>query len=602
MVSRQVMAELGALLEDEPAPPAPPESVPRSVALLLESLGDEVGGPGHRIPRAKVADDLGNQILDLLWEPIAEIDGPRIEKRLTKLRHLFDEVPTGPPACALLKRLSTSGDLIADFDYRLSRQSRTELRQGLRDRCGQTLPPDPPDPVVPDPKPDSKVDPKPPQKPTDPTKPAVRLLETIGEFELKTEERRIKTLEKFEIYAWLEASLQIGFEGTDAERAVIKTRWQNGEFKPEMEVELTDVLGVDFEGEWDKKPELRMKRDIAINDRFTLTPKAKLNPLEPFELEGSVSTPGFPLSIGGVGFKIKGEIKGIAVVRLAWRRLIKKKVKERLKDAIRDLGKKLVDFFASKFVKDRLRQILIAVAGLMLVKLLFDDDDKPSKDDPMATPPDPKDVLGFDPVLSVAQGQDSARKRLLEEAREYRNAFAIAFGDTLSQLARPDWRQRLAAMTTFKVYGFVNLPKAAPDDAKAWRIWAVDADKRRYDSVDLRDDAYVRRFRTNEAALMWAVLAFLVRGGQTEDSIKTAIATAHQQATAAGMAAAVMQVKSMIERETYEFKDEKGRKQTRSGVLTWDEMAAAARAAEPDDLTRQRRLARLVTDVLPRLQ
>jgi hypothetical protein len=68
------------------------------------------------------------------------------------------------------------------------------------------------------------------------------------------------------------------------------------------------------------------------------------------------------------------------------------------------------------------------------------------------------------------------------------------------------------------------------------------------------------------------------------------------------MAAAVMQVKSMIERETYEFKDEKGRKQTRSGVLTWDEMAAAARAAEPDDLTRQRRLARLVTDVLPRLQ
>jgi hypothetical protein len=315
MVSRQLMTELGAYLDQEIEPSAHSERLPDSLALLFEAnpfptdpagiddeafaspgLGQEVNGPGHRIPRAVVADDLGNRILDLLWEPIAETDAVRIQKRLAKLRHLFDEVPTGPAACALLERLSTGGDLIADFDYRLSRKSRADLRQGLRDRCGRTLPPDPPDPVViPDRKPDSKVDPKPdPTKPTpkpDPTKPPVRLLETIGEFELKTEERRIKTFEKFEIYAWLELSLQVGFDGTDAERAVIKAKWQNGQFKPEMEVKLTDVLGVDFEGEWDKKPELRMKRDIQITERFTLTPKAKLNPLEPFELEGNVNTP-----------------------------------------------------------------------------------------------------------------------------------------------------------------------------------------------------------------------------------------------------------------------------------------------------------------------
>lgn len=64
--------------------------------------------------------------------------------------------------------------------------------------------------------------------------------------------------------------------------------------------------------------------------------------------------------------------------------------------------------------------------------------------------------------------------------------------------------------------------------------------------------------------------------------------------------AAVMHVNSMIERETYEFRDEHGQRQSRRGVTTWDEMAAAARAVEPDELKRQGRLARLVADVLPR--
>jgi hypothetical protein len=428
------------------------------------------------------------------------------------------------------------------------------------------------------------------------------LVETIGQVELKTEARRIKTFEKFEIHAWLEMALEVGVEGTDAQRAEVKARWQNGDLKPEIEVKLNDVLGVDFEGEWDKKPELRLKRDIKVNKSFTLTPKAKLNPLEPFELEGSVTTPGFPLGVGGITFTIKGEIKGIAVVRLAWRRLIGKPIKDWLKDRVQDLPGRLLRFFGSKLVKDRLRLILIAVAGLMLVKLLFDDDDQPATDDPVPVPPEPSDVLGFDAVFEVAQRQDAARKRLLAEAQSYRNAFAIGFGDTLSTLAQPDWRKRLADLTAIKPVGFLNLPKAAPDDARAWRIWAVDAHKQRQDSVDLRDDAFIRRFRTNEVALMWAILASLTRGGQTEESVKTAVATAHRQATAAGMAAAVMHVRSMIERETYEFTDEKGQRQTRSGVTTWDDMAAAARAAEPDELKRQRRLARLVADVLPRLR
>jgi hypothetical protein len=578
------LSELAPFLDQEIDASTPSEELPRAVALLLEAnpfpddpmaadlggspwaaTGQEVNGTGHRIPRTVVTDDLGNQILALLWEPIAETDAPRIQKRLAKLRRVFDEVPTGPAACALLKRLSAGGDLIADFDYRLSRKSRTELRQGLRDRCGLTLPPDPPGPaepaVVPAPRPDPKPGPKPgptntTPTPSDPAKPATRLVETIGQVELKTEARRIKTFEKFEIHAWLEMALEVGVEGTDAQRAEVKARWQNGDLKPEIEVKLNDVLGVDFEGEWDKKPELRLKRDIKVNKSFTLTPKAKLNPLEPFEL----------------------------------------------KDRVQDLPGRLLRFFGSKLVKDRLRLILIAVAGLMLVKLLFDDDDQPATDDPVPVPPEPSDVLGFDAVFEVAQRQDAARKRLLAEAQSYRNAFAIGFGDTLSTLAQPDWRKRLADLTAIKPVGFLNLPKAAPDDARAWRIWAVDAHKQRQDSVDLRDDAFIRRFRTNEVALMWAILASLTRGGQTEESVKTAVATAHRQATAAGMAAAVMHVRSMIERETYEFTDEKGQRQTRSGVTTWDDMAAAARAAEPDELKRQRRLARLVADVLPRLR
>ena len=346
--------------------------------------------------------------------------------------------------------------LLADFDYRLSRKSRADLRQGLRDRCGLTLPPDPPgppDPVVipvptrPDPQPDPTTTPDPTP---DPTKPAPRLLETIGEAELKTAERRLKSFEKFEIYAWVEATLTVAFEGTDAERAVLKAQWKNGKFKHEVEVKLNDVLGVDFEGEWDKKPELRLKRDIKISKSLTLTPKTKLNPLEPFELEGSVKTPGFPLTIGSLTFKISGEIKGIAVVRLAWRRLIKRKIKDWLRDQVKDLPDRILKFFGTKLVKDRLRLILIAVAGLMLVKLLFDDDDQPSSDEPVPVPPEPGDVEAFAAVFEVAQRQDAARRRLLAEAHAYRNGFAIAFGDTLSKLAEPDWRKRLAAFTVIK--------------------------------------------------------------------------------------------------------------------------------------------------------
>jgi hypothetical protein len=614
--------ELSRFLDQEFDPSLPPDELPRAVALLLEAnpfpddpmsgelegspwttTSQEATGPGNRISRAVVADDLGNRILDLLWEPIEETDVPRMRRRLAALHRTFDEVPSGPAACALLSRLSVGGDLLADFDYRLSRKSRADLRQGLRDRCGLTVPPDPPRPpdpvVIPVPtRPDPQPDPTPPT-PTDPTKPAPRLLETIGEAELKTTERRLKRFEKFEIYAWVEATLTVAFEGTDAERAVLKAQWKNGKFKHEVEVKLDDFLGVDFEGEWDKKPELRLKRDIKISKSFTLTPKTKLNPLEPFELEGSVKTPGFPLTIGSLAFKMSGEIKGVAVVRLAWRHLIERKIKDWLRDQVKDLPGRILKFFGTKLVKDRLRLILIAVAGLMLVKLLFDDDDQPSSDEPVPVPPEPGDVEAFAAVFEVAQRQDAARRRLLAEAHAYRNAFAIAFGDTLSKLAEPDWRKRLAAFTVSSPRGFLNLPKAATDDARAWRTWAVDAHKQRQDSVDLRDDAFIRRFRTNEAALMWAILATLMHTGQSEKSVKTAIATAHQQATAAGMAAAVMHVHSVIERETYEFRDEQGRRQTRSGVMTWDEMAAAARAVEPDELKRQRRLARLVTDVLP---
>ncbi|MFC4173724.1 hypothetical protein ACFOYU_16950 [Microvirga sp. GCM10011540] len=455
-----------------------------------------------------------------------------------------------------------------------------------------------PVPNRPDPQPDPSTT---TPTPTDPTKPAPRLLETLGEVELKTAERRLKSFEKFEIYAWVEATLTVAFEGTEAERAVLKAQWKNGKFSQEVEVKLSDVLGVDFEGEWDEKPELRFKRDIKTGKSLTLTPKTKLNPLEPFELEGSATTPGFPLTIGGLAFKVSGEIKGIAVVRLAWRRLLKRKIEDWLKNQTKDLPGRILKLLGNKLVKDRLRQILIAVAGLMLVKLLLDDD-QPSSDMPVPFPPEPDDVEAFTAVFEVAQRKDAAKRRLLAEAQAYRNAFAIAFGDTLSKLAEPDWRKRLAAFTVISPRGFLNLPKAATGDAHAWRTWAVDAHRQRQDSVDLREDAFIRRYRTNEAALMWASLATLMHTGQSEESVKTAIATAHQQAAAAGMAAAVMHVHSMIERETYEFRDERGQRQTRSGVMTWDEMAAAARAVEPDEIKRQRRLARLVTDVLPHLR
>jgi hypothetical protein len=90
--------------------------------LLAEALEaipadlDEGEGPGRRIRRAVVTDALVNQILDLLWERIASSDVARIKSRLARLGQLLDEVPDGPAACRLLRRLSGRGDLARDFD------------------------------------------------------------------------------------------------------------------------------------------------------------------------------------------------------------------------------------------------------------------------------------------------------------------------------------------------------------------------------------------------------------------------------------------------------------------------------------------------------
>ena len=134
--------ELSRFLDHEFDPSSRTDELPRAVALLLEAnpfpdepmsgefdgsawtpASQEATGPGNRIPRAVVADDLGNGILDLLWEPIEESDVPRMRRRLAALHRVFDEIPSGPAACTLLNRLSAGGDLLADFDYRLSRKS-----------------------------------------------------------------------------------------------------------------------------------------------------------------------------------------------------------------------------------------------------------------------------------------------------------------------------------------------------------------------------------------------------------------------------------------------------------------------------------------------
>ncbi|MFC4173723.1 hypothetical protein ACFOYU_16945 [Microvirga sp. GCM10011540] len=102
-------------LLDQEFDPSLPDELPPTVALLLEAnpfpfdpmLGELTGspwattdqeamGPGNRIPRAVVADDLGNRILDLLWQPIEETDAPRMRRRWQRFVACSTKFRPGP--------------------------------------------------------------------------------------------------------------------------------------------------------------------------------------------------------------------------------------------------------------------------------------------------------------------------------------------------------------------------------------------------------------------------------------------------------------------------------------------------------------------------
>jgi hypothetical protein len=80
--------------------------------------------------RRRVGDPLGQRIHDLLWQPIAPDDVDAIGRRLAELRLAFQAVLPAERS-KLVERLET-GDLAADFKYRLSAAARTELLAVLR--------------------------------------------------------------------------------------------------------------------------------------------------------------------------------------------------------------------------------------------------------------------------------------------------------------------------------------------------------------------------------------------------------------------------------------------------------------------------------------
>jgi hypothetical protein len=111
----------------------------------------------------------------------------------------------------------------------------------------------------------------------------------------------------------------------------------------------------------------------------------------------------------------------------------------------------------------------------------------------------------------------------------------------------------------------------------------------------------VARFRISEKAWLFAVAAHS-RGRLNQDELNEARQTAKQQATVAGMAAAVQNVVRTVDFNTFLFIDEHGKPQKRDGRESWKAVVEIVQQTNLPHKVIQDRLAQLAIDHLPVLK
>lgn len=570
-------------------------------------------------PRARVGDPLGEQILTLLWEPISERDVARQADRVRRLERVLDGV-SDFDAGALLARLSPGGDLVVDFDYRLSTPTRERLRSKLRARArtrpvtttpqaAPTPPPGPsgvPAPVVP------TVPPPPP--PPRPWQWPIPVLPTL----LWKPERKFfnRKWGVFDIYvepevevicsASPETTLQLKpkwkLEGLLAKRAKNGGKKVTGPDALELEVQLPKLVSA-LKIELDGKDGLT----VSLSKDFTiglplLSAKVQISPhlqasSEVFTVEVSLKGLEGELVFHGVPVKGTLEPKLTLVFRINWWRVLERYVGRRLRDWLGELLKRMLGRAAAAAL---LRALAGALLGRALAALLLEDAPGPRVS--------PQRFVGSAEALElvsagVAAGvvlrlpANATLAQVVQRRGEaLRASYASAYADAWRSLLRPGWRDALDQLAGVTWPGFRALPEESAPAAQ-WLRWATSGTATDRAGLPHSSNAvaHVRRY---EKALMFLIAA-AVLGRITWDALHDAVKICMNQVTMAGMSLALVQVRRALNRGTFPFVDEAGKARTADGRAEWDQLVLYVKHAGISDREIHDRLSAHALTALP---
>lgn len=571
-------------------------------------------------PRARVADRLGQEILQLLWEPIAEQDVAGQADRLRRLERVLDRV-SDFDAGTLLARLSPGGDLVVDFDYRLSTPTRERLRAKLRARA-KTRPVPPPQPAPtprsgpPQPQPTPQPTPVTPT-PVTPPRPWQWPVPVLPTLVWKPDRKFFKRKwGVFDIY--VEPEIEVMCSASPDTTAQLKPKWnlkgllakraQNGG-KPvtgpdalELEVQLPKLVSA-LKIELDEKDGLivSLSKDFSIglplrSAKVQISPHLRASS-EVFTVEVSLQGIEGELVFQGVPLKGVLEPKLTVVFRINWLRVLERYVVRRLRDWLAELLRRMIGRAATAAL---LRALAIGLLGRALAALLLED--------AAAAPASPPRFVGGEEALELVESERAAGVVLRLPANAtltqvvqrrgvaLRASYASAYADAWRSLLRPGWRDELDRIAGVSWPGFRVLPEESAPAAQ-WLRWASSgmATERTGLPHSSNAVAHVRRY---EKALMFLIAA-AVLGLITWDALHDGVKICMHQVTLAGMSLALVQVRRAQNRGTFPFVDEAGRPRTADGRAEWEQIVLYVKKAGISDRELHDRLSAHALEALP---
>ncbi len=423
----------------------------------------------------------------------------------------------------------------------------------------------------------------PPPKPPQPKPTQSFPLTGTFKYSWKGKKHRIAKRGHLEFYAEPEVESTVTVNATGKELYAFAAKWEKGKGPGgELDIKHEKWFVPELKIEKDKEGfVIALKKELeTLGGKLAIKPHLQLS-REILKIEAIFLKFIIPIMLFGQKVKIEVEPKITIIVKVDVWKVIKDRGKEKVKNWLEELLEQLLKSVGRGLLGSLAKKALAALIGGVLVKLFLTD--PPTT--PITAPPD--DVEGKDLALMHLRNTPSAAQILQDWANPLRREYAKAFADTLLELTREKWQDRLAQLHSLTLNGYKGLParSASPSD---WMRWATTQKALQTISIELPMDAFGERFRWFELMLMFAVAAWIL-GRIKKPDVDQALGIALQQARAAGMAAAAQYVNSRMVADTFTFIDATGKLQRANGMQQWDAIAALVRSSRlTDDQIRQR--------------